>query len=69
MKRLAMAAIRFYRLALSPYLPTFCRFQPTCSRYSHEAIKRYGAFRGVWLSVKRLGRCRPMGGKGYDPVP
>lgn len=69
LKRLTMAAIRFYSLALSPYLPTFCRFQPTCSNYSHQAIERYGAFRGGWLTVKRLGRCRPMGGKGYDPVP
>lgn len=69
LKRLAMAVIRFYSLALSSFLPTSCRFQPTCSHYSHQAIERYGTFRGGWLSLKRLGRCRPYGGKGYDPVP
>ncbi len=69
LKRLALVAIRFYSLAVSPYLPTYCRFQPTCSHYSHQAIERHGAFKGAWLSMKRLGRCRPLGGKGYDPVP
>ena len=68
-KRLLMAAIRLYTLALSPYLPTYCRFQPTCSHYSHQAVERYGALKGGWLAVKRLGRCRPLGGTGYDPVP
>ncbi|MCZ6535803.1 MAG: membrane protein insertion efficiency factor YidD [Dehalococcoidia bacterium] len=61
--------IRLHQLAISPYLPTYCRYQPTCSHYSHYAIKEYGLIKGGWLSLKRLTRCRPLGGKGYDPVP
>ncbi len=69
LKRPVLAAIGFYRLALSPFLPTCCRYEPTCANYSHDAIDRHGLVRGGWLSVKRLSRCRPLGGKGYDPVP
>jgi len=69
MQRLALAAIRFYQLALSPYLGGNCRHTPTCSNYTHEAITKHGVTKGVWLGVKRLGRCRPMGTSGHDPVP
>ncbi|MCH2675813.1 MAG: membrane protein insertion efficiency factor YidD [Dehalococcoidia bacterium] len=61
--------ISVYQKTLAPLLPTSCRYYPSCSHYSQEAVGRYGVFRGVWLSVKRLGRCRPLGGQGYDPVP
>jgi len=58
-----------YQKTLSPLLPTSCRYYPSCSHYSHEAVEKYGVLKGVWLGVKRLGRCRPLGGQGYDPVP
>jgi putative membrane protein insertion efficiency factor len=64
-----IAAIRFYRKGISPLKPPVCRFTPTCSQYGLEAIERYGATRGGWLLVKRLARCHPFGGSGYDPVP
>jgi uncharacterized protein len=63
------AAILCYRYALSPVLPGACRFQPTCSAYALEAISRFGAWKGGWLMLKRIGRCHPWGGWGYDPVP
>ena len=69
MRGAALAAIRFYQQAMSPYLPSRCRYQPTCSHYTEEAIRRHGFFRGTWLGIKRLARCQPFGGKGYDPVP
>ena len=69
MKGAALAAIGLYQRTVSPYLPSRCRFQPTCSHYCHEAVQRHGLLRGGWLAVKRLARCRPFGGKGYDPVP
>lgn len=69
MKYAFLAAIWVYQRTLSPLLPTSCRFTPSCSHYSQEAVEKYGAFKGVWLGVKRLGRCRPLGGQGYDPVP
>ena len=58
-----------YRYGLSPLLGANCRYQPTCSAYAEEALRTYGAFRGGWLTLKRLGRCQPWGGSGYDPVP
>ena len=62
--------IRFYQLALSPYLGgSKCRFTPTCSQYTAEAIEKYGPIQGIFLGVKRLSKCRPGGGHGYDPVP
>jgi uncharacterized protein len=64
-----LGLIRFYRSAVSPFIPPSCRFSPTCSAYAQEAITRYGAGRGGWLSLRRLLRCHPFGGKGYDPVP
>lgn len=61
--------VRFYRLVISPLLGSNCRFQPTCSSYALEALSRHGAWRGGLLTLKRLARCRPGGGSGYDPVP
>lgn len=61
--------IRFYQLFISPLTPPSCRFVPTCSQYAVEAIRRHGVVRGGWLAVKRLLRCHPWGGSGYDPVP
>ncbi len=61
--------IRLYQLYLSPLLGSNCRYQPTCSRYTQEAIKEWGAIRGSWMGLKRIGRCHPWGGFGYDPIP
>jgi putative membrane protein insertion efficiency factor len=68
-KALLIAMVRVYRRVLSPILPPACRFTPTCSTYAIEALSRHGAWRGTWLSVRRLCRCHPFGGHGYDPVP
>ncbi len=62
-------AIRGYQLFVSPVLPPSCRFLPSCSEYAAEAIERHGALRGVGLALRRLARCNPWGGCGYDPVP
>ena len=68
--RLALgAAIRGYKLAVSPLLPPSCRFLPTCSDYAAEAIRRHGAGAGLMLAIRRLLRCHPWGGSGWDPVP
>lgn len=67
--RLLVGAIRLYRAAFSPILPPSCRFTPTCSRYAEEAVARFGPLRGSWLTVRRLLRCHPWGGRGPDPVP
>lgn len=69
MARFLLTVIRFYRRALSPGLPPSCRFTPTCSAYAEGAIQRYGARRGGWLALRRMLRCHPFGGSGYDPVP
>ncbi len=66
---LFVALIRFYQTAVSPHIPAACRFTPTCSQYALEAIKKYGPFKGGWLAIKRICRCNPWGGSGYDPVP
>lgn len=60
--------IRFYQLAISPWLGPSCRFTPTCSQYGLEAFRKYGLIKGFWLTIRRLGRCHPWGGSGYDPV-
>tara|TARA_Y100001936_G_scaffold238574_1_gene270558 strand:- start:4565 stop:4777 length:213 start_codon:yes stop_codon:yes gene_type:complete len=65
----AIKIIRLYQKGISPYLPSVCRYEPTCSQYSIEAIKKFGTFKGFFLTVKRLLRCNPLGGKGYDPIP
>ena len=66
---LFLLLIRFYQYAISPLLGSSCRYTPTCSQYGVEAIKKYGAFKGGWLTLKRIGRCNPWGGHGHDPVP
>ena len=58
-----------YQRVLSPYMPGACRYEPTCSHYAQEAIEHHGLLRGSWLATKRLLRCQPWGGRGYDPVP
>lgn len=60
---------RFYKRAISPYVPPACRFEPTCSVYAAEAVEVHGAVRGLWLAVKRLARCQPFSRGGFDPVP
>ena len=67
--RVVLAAIAGYRLVMSPWLGPACRFEPSCSRYAAEAVARHGVVRGVWLAARRVGRCHPLGGFGYDPVP
>ena len=69
MARLLLSVLRLYRRAISPMTPPSCRFTPTCSAYAEEAIRRHGAGRGSWLAFRRLARCHPFGGSGYDPVP
>jgi uncharacterized protein len=68
-RALLLGLIRLYQLTLSPWLGLRCRYEPTCSKYAVEALERHGVARGVWLAAKRLGRCHPWGGSGYDPVP
>ena len=64
-----IGAIKLYQVTLSPWLGRQCRYEPTCSRYAEEALRRFGVRRGVALAVRRIGRCHPWGGSGYDPVP
>mgnify|MGYP000318051432 CR=1 FL=1 len=61
--------VRFYQVVISPYTPAACRFEPTCSHYTAEALKKHGLFKGSWLAVKRITNCHPWGKSGYDPVP
>lgn len=67
--KITLLPIYFYQRCISPMFPATCRFTPTCSQYAVEAIKKYGPLKGVWLSVKRIARCNPWGGSGYDPIP
>lgn len=69
LKRILLSLIQFYRKGVSPFTPPSCRYVPTCSAYAMEAIEKHGAFRGGWLSVRRILRCHPFGSHGYDPVP
>ena len=69
MKWVLIGLIRFYQLAISPYLGEHCRFEPTCSRYCLEAIRRYGAVKGSWLGLRRVAHCHPWHPGGIDPVP
>ena len=61
--------IRYYQVVISPLTPATCRYSPTCSQYSLEALKKHGIFKGTWLAIKRILSCNPWGGSGYDPVP
>lgn len=69
MSRLFIALIRIYQYAVSPWLAPRCRFHPTCSAYAVEALRKHGANKGGRLAIRRLMRCHPWGGSGYDPVP
>jgi len=61
--------IKIYQVLISPLFPSSCRYSPTCSHYTIDALKKYGVLKGGWLGVKRISRCHPWGGSGYDPVP
>ncbi|MEM0993300.1 MAG: membrane protein insertion efficiency factor YidD [Bacteroidota bacterium] len=69
LKKISILLIRFYQAAISPYLGQRCRYLPTCSAYTIEAIEEWGVFKGIWLGIKRISRCHPWGGHGHDPVP
>ncbi len=69
LKKIIIAAIKFYRKFISPLKKPCCRFMPTCSEYAIEALSRYGVIKGLYLSVKRILRCSPLSKGGYDPVP
>jgi putative membrane protein insertion efficiency factor len=68
MQRIVIAVLKGYKIVISPLLPSACRFYPTCSEYMMEAVATYGVRRGVWMGLKRLGRCHPFHAGGYDPV-
>jgi uncharacterized protein len=68
-RHVLMGAIRVYQSTIGPALPASCRYRPTCSAYAYAAIERHGVLCGAWLAVRRLARCQPFGGSGYDPVP
>jgi len=69
MKRLVITIIRFYQLVISPLFPPTCRYTPTCSQYGIEAFRKYSFFKAIKLTSKRISRCHPWGGSGYDPLP
>ena len=66
---LLLLPIWFYQKVISPYTPPSCRFTPTCSEYARQALLKHGPIKGLWLAIKRISRCHPWGGSGYDPVP
>lgn len=68
-KWLLLTPIVFYQRCISPFTPAACRFTPTCSQYAREAIAKHGPFKGFYLALRRILRCHPWGGSGYDPVP
>jgi putative membrane protein insertion efficiency factor len=69
MRRVLLALIRVYQVTLSPYVGGACRYYPSCSRYTYEAIEKYGWLRGGWMGLRRISRCHPFARGGYDPVP
>jgi putative membrane protein insertion efficiency factor len=68
-KRLLLALIGFYQRFISPLLGSNCRYYPTCSHYTYEAVERYGPLRGLWMGMRRIARCHPWAKGGFDPVP
>ncbi|MBV8898417.1 MAG: membrane protein insertion efficiency factor YidD [Acidobacteriaceae bacterium] len=68
MQRIIIGALRGYKLLISPLLPSACRYYPTCSEYMLEAVAKHGVLKGIWMGLKRLGRCHPFHAGGYDPV-
>lgn len=69
MKQLLVLIFRGYQLLISPLLPNACRYAPTCSEYGIQAVRKHGALKGGWIAIKRILRCHPWGGHGYDPLP
>lgn len=69
MTKILIYLVKFYQNAISPHFPPACRYTPSCSAYAVEALQKHGAFKGTWLAIKRISRCHPWGGSGYDPVP
>lgn len=69
LSRPLIGLVKIYRVVISPWLGTNCRYQPTCSDYAIEALQTHGVLKGSWLAARRIGRCHPWGGSGYDPVP
>lgn len=69
MKTIVLALIRFYKRFLSPFLGSNCRFYPSCSQYTYQAIEKYGVLKGGWMGIKRIARCQPFAQGGFDPVP
>jgi len=69
MRMVLVAVVRGYQMILSPLLPAACRYYPSCSAYAIEALERHGAFRGTWLTMRRIARCNPFRPGGFDPVP
>ncbi|MCH5246837.1 MAG: membrane protein insertion efficiency factor YidD [Muribaculaceae bacterium] len=69
LRKIAILPLRFYQICISPMFPPSCRFTPTCSQYAIDAIRKHGIIKGTILTVKRLSKCHPWGGHGYDPVP
>lgn len=68
MQWIVTRTLQMYKFAVSPFLPSACRFYPTCSDYMHEAVERHGARKGIWMGLRRLARCHPFHAGGYDPV-
>lgn len=69
LSKILTAFVQFYKKFISPITPATCRYEPSCSTYMIQAIETHGAFKGFWLGLKRIARCNPWGGCGYDPVP
>ena len=69
MNKVVLGVIRFYQRILSPYLPSLCRYTPTCSEYAIQSFEKHGFLIGIWFTIKRLTRCNPFGSSGLDPVP